>query len=108
MHIIFGNCKNFDEIKEKYVVLQLETFEIAGNNQTAYCIVDPASVPPEEMADMKRLTDLHQAVIEAWDKEDYATVLFGMPHLIGKFGGELDSFYSNLKERITNCADGIS
>lgn len=100
MKIVFDNCKDFDKIKETFLVLQLETFKIEGNDRTAFCIVDAETIPPEEIPDLQRLTDLHVAIIEAWNKEDYATVVFGLPHLVGKFGGELDTFYNTLKSRI--------
>lgn len=103
MHIIFGNCKDFDEIKEKFTVLQLETFHVDGYDQTAFCVVE--HIPLEEIPDLPRLTGLHQAIVEAWNRQDYETVLFGLPHVEGKFGKELDSFYENIKSRIPekNC-----
>ena len=98
MHIIFGNSQGIDEIKEKYTVLQLETFKVNGTEQTAYCVVE--HVPLEEIPDLPRLTGLHKAIVEAWNRQDYDTVLFGLPHVEGKFGGEVDSFYENIKSRI--------
>jgi len=101
MKIVFDNCVDFDAIKETYLILQLETFNFEGNFRTAFCLVEPSSIPAEEMPDLTRLTELHVAVVEAWNKQDYPTVLFTLPHLTGKFGGELDSFYEILQERIS-------
>lgn len=98
MNIVFGNNPHLDEIKKKYTVLQLETFTVNDAEQTAYCVVE--NIPLEEIPDLPRLTRLHQAIIEAWARKDYETVLFGLPHVEGKFGKELDSFYTNLRSRI--------
>lgn len=98
MHIIFDNVDSFTDVKEKYTVLQLETFVVSGKSQTAFCVVE--HIPAEEIPDLPRLTGLHKAIVDAWDKQDYDTVLFGLPHVEGKFGGELDSFYTNLRSRI--------
>ena len=102
MHIIFGNSQGIEEIKEKFTVLPLETFTVNGTEQTAYCVVE--YIPLEEIPDLPRLTGLHKAIVEAWNRNDVDTVLFGLPHVMGKFGGELDSFYENLKSRIATTA----
>lgn len=101
MNIIFG--ENISAaMREKYVILQLETFTVGETQKVAYCVVE--HIPLEEIPDLPRLTGLHKAIVEAWNRQDYETVLFGLPHVEGKFGGELDSFYENLKSRIPTTA----
>jgi hypothetical protein len=78
----------------------LETFEIQGERQTAYCVVQSESIPVGELHDLERLCRLHGGMIEALNKKNYVMVEECISHLLGKFGGELDSFYNVLQERI--------
>ena len=104
MHIIFGTAIA-DELRQKHTVLQLESFPgVDGEPVTAYCVVTPESIIMTEMPDLERLKRLHQAVVDAWNRQDYHTVMNGIEHLHGRFGGELDSFYSILEERIKTNA----
>ena len=101
MHIIFG--QDVDDIRQKHLVLELETFIVAGQPTTAYCLVPPESIKVEEMPDLARLQGLHDAMISALKRQDWGTVTEGISHLRGKFGGELDSFYDIIEsERIPN------
>jgi hypothetical protein len=102
MHIIFGNDQSIEEARKKYLVLQLETLSINGEQRTAYCVVQPESIPVDEVSDLPRLKELHLAIVEAWNRQDYDTVLFGLPHVRGKFGSELDSFYLHLSDKIAS------
>jgi hypothetical protein len=99
MHIILGK-ENAEFLRQRHVVLELETFCLPNKDPvTAYCVV-PAETIFGEMQDMERLQGLHQAVVDAWNRKDYSTVAFGIEHLRGKFGGELDSFYHILLQAI--------
>ncbi len=99
MHIIFGD-EVAEEIRKKNIVLQLETFAVQGKQQTAYCVIMPESIVMTEMPDIDRYCRLHQALIDAWNRADFNSVLHGIEHLTGKFGGEMDSFYTILQDRI--------
>lgn len=101
MHIIFGK-EVADEIRQKHLVLELETFEIQGETKTAYCVIQSGSITMEDMPDIERLSKLHSTLIAALHRNDWATVSEGISHLRGKFGGELDSFYAILDERIAH------
>lgn len=101
MYIIFGK-ENAETLRERHIVLELETF--AGENQdppkTAYCVVQPGSIALGHFPDIDRFSSLHQATVDAWNRQDYSTVKEGIGHLTGQFGGELDSFYDILTQRI--------
>ena len=94
MYIIIGK-ENADMVRDRYPVMELETLA----QGTAYCVLPIESIV-QDMPDMERLSGLHHAVVEAWNRGDYSTVLFGIEHVYGRFGGELDSFYDVLKDRI--------
>lgn len=99
MHIIFGD-EVAEQIRQKHLVLELETFIVEGKEQTAYCVVPPEAIAIPEMPDLDRHARIHQTLVEAWNDQRYDTVLEGISHLKGKFGGELDSFYEILQARI--------
>jgi hypothetical protein len=101
MQIIFGK-EVADQVRDRYTVLELETFDIAGKGPTtAYCVLDAAKVVIAEMPDLERLTMLHQAVVDGWNRKDFSTVAQGIEHIYGKFGGQLDSFYDELTNRMS-------
>jgi hypothetical protein len=103
MHIVMGD-EYIDELRERHLVLQLETFEASYSASlkkvTAYCVVPQEAIPLQEMPHIERLSAIHQAVVDAWNKQDYRTVENGIEHLKGHFNGELDSFYDILLDRI--------
>jgi hypothetical protein len=98
MQIIFGE-EVAEEIRLRHVVLELETFVVDGISKTAFCVV-PAELLITEMHDIERLCRLHEATIEALKRNDKNTVLDGISHLRGHFGGELNSFYDIIANRI--------
>ncbi len=104
MHIIFGK-EVADELREKYTVLELESFDVGdGLKSTAYCVLNAENVNLSEMPDMPRLCKLHQALIDALHAEKFDTVTELIGHLKGKFNGEMDSFYDILAERISKIS----
>ena len=99
MNIILGK-ENATILRDRHVVLELETFQLPEKDPiTAFCVV-PAEAIFADMPDMVRLQGLHQAVVDAWNRKDYSTVEYGIEHLHGKFSGELDSFYDILLQAI--------
>jgi hypothetical protein len=99
MQIIFGK-EIADQVREKHLVAELETFP----SGTAYCVLEPP--PMSEMPDVERLMGLHQAIVDAWNRKDYGTVEFGIEHVHGKFGKQLDSFYDVLTDRMKEMKIG--
>jgi len=99
MYIIFGQ-EIAQEVRDRHVVLELETFVVDGESKTAYCVVPGESIPVSELPDLDRKQRLHQALIDALNKQEFDTVLITIGHLIGSFGGEVDSFYLEIKTRL--------
>lgn len=101
MHIILGT-ENATAMREKYIVLELETLPKGLNGEmiTAYCVVQPESIA-FQMGEIDRLGRLHQATVDAYNRKDYANTMEGISHLKGNFGGEVDSFYEIIAQRIT-------
>ena len=99
MHIIFGNDQGLDE---KYTVLELDTFKIGvnGPEQTAYCVVE--NIPLEELPAVETFKQLHTSLLEEYRNQHWNNCECIIAQLTGKWSGELDSFYIELRNRISN------
>ena len=97
MNIIFK--ENSDEIAKKYVVLDLDTFSIPdGSTHTVCCVVE--NIPITELSETENLKALHSALIENYAKKNWIDCEQAIGQLMGKWGGEVDSFYTDLQSRI--------
>ena len=99
MHIIFGDAVK--EIPDSFTVLELDTFRLANENRTvtAYCVVE--KIPLAEFTILAANKELHSNLIKYYRQHhwDYCEQAIGA--LIGKWNGELDSFYTDLQLRIS-------
>ena len=101
MNIIFGD--NVAELaREKYTVLELDTFVIEDRDQTAtaYAIVE--KIPLLEMTNLPHYQDLHTNLMQEYRKRNWNYCEDAIGHLRGRWSTELDSFYSELQQRIQN------
>ena len=99
MNIIFGD--NIAELaREKYTVLELDTFLVDGQTATAYAIVE--KIPLLEMTNLPHYQDLHRNLMQEYQKRNWKYCEHAIDHLRGRWSTELDSFYSELQQRIQN------
>lgn len=98
MNIIFSR-QTADELKEKFTVLELETFDVNGQSLETFCVVARDAISLQDIPILDKQIALHEQFIEHLKRKDYAFCLAAAEHLIGKFGGELDSFYTTIIER---------
>jgi hypothetical protein len=101
MNIIFGD--NVAELaREKYTVLELDTFVIEDQDKTttAYAIVE--KIPLLEMTNLPHYQDLHENLMREYRKRNWKYCEDAIGHLRGRWSTELDSFYSELQQRIQN------
>lgn len=97
MNIIFKS--NLPAVNDKYTVLDLDTFRLPdGTVHTACCIVE--NIPIMELPNTESLKELHANLIKNYGQRDWNYCEQAIEHLIGKWGGEVDSFYIELKTRI--------
>ena len=101
MNIVLGDETSAAEMRKRHTVLELETFDIAGSQVKAYCIVSPEAIVMSDMPDLDRLCRLHQAFVDAYNNGRYDSALDAVQHIRGRFSGELDSFYDEICRRIT-------
>jgi len=99
MNIIFGT-EMARQAEERYTVLELDTFNLLPTDKfiTAYCLVE--TVPLEEMPAMESLKDLHANLLVEYRKRNWNYCEDAIAHLTGKWHGELNSFYTELYQRI--------
>lgn len=98
MNIILGN-EPADRLRENYTVLELETFTKQDGGQiTAYCVVE--QIPLNELSMLEQNKLLHESFVREFNNKNYKFCEDAAEHLMGKFNGELDSFYLEILQRI--------
>lgn len=99
MYIIAGQDQA-ERLKENYTVLELETFERDGKAIPTFCVIDAESMPVLELPELERYKQLHAQFVSEYRKGNYKFCQDLVEHLLGKFGGQLDSFYNTIINRI--------
>jgi hypothetical protein len=85
--------------------LELDLFQ-TNTQETpvpAYCLVE--NVPIQELAQADQWRDLHGKLMENYRRANWAFCEQALEHLIGKWNGEVDSFYQDLRQRVENLRD---
>lgn len=100
MQIIFGK-ENAEELRKKYTVLDLETVT-AENGQTIdiFCLIPAEKLNINELSELDQWIKLHNDFLHGFHTKQYSYCRDALSYLKGKFGGEVDSFYSIILERI--------
>ena len=98
MNIIFGPVP--DGILQKYTVLELDTFYLSesGCTKTAYCVVE--NILLSELFMLSNLISIHADLMQAYRDQNWQYCKDAITDLTGRWNGELDSFYSNLMDRV--------
>jgi hypothetical protein len=99
MQLIFGR-ENAEKLKDKYTVLDLETLEKDGQSIEVFCLIPGDKISIGDLPQLAHWTKLHEDFIHGYQTNQYNYCLQCIDHLMGKFGGEVDSFYTIIKERI--------
>lgn len=98
---IIWNQQAAQQLKSSHTILELETFFVNGENLTAYCVV-PAEKVFAEITQLESLKELHVNFVKAFNEKNYQLCQDIVPNLVGRFGGELDSFYTSIMDKIAN------
>jgi hypothetical protein len=90
-----------NDVKQKYTLLELDTFYFAESKSTstAYCLIE--NIPLQEMFRLEEFLDLHKNLIKNYKLKNWKYCEDALPHLIGKWNGDLDSFYKNISDRVS-------
>ena len=100
MQIVFDrNAVN--ELRERYTVLELETFDVGdrGDKITAFCVVPVEKLLGMDLTKLDEQTENHLAFLTALHAKNWNLIITLYPAMRGMFGGELDSFYSEIVSR---------
>jgi len=97
MNIIFGDSVA-QQAGEKYTVLELDTFLVDNQPNTAYALVEQVSLT--EIITLDKFKELHSNLLKEYRKRNWEYCEDAIEHLQGKWNGELDTFYSELLNRI--------
>jgi hypothetical protein len=107
MNIIFGD--SVDNIPDHYIVLELDTFRRTGETETvkAYCLVEKPAL--DELVNIEAYKKIHADVVKYFKQKHWEYCEQAIEGLMGKWGGELDTFYADMLNRIKqNKANGVS
>ncbi len=99
MQLIFGR-ENADVLRSRYTVLELETLTVNDKTLDVFCVVPAEKIAIGEITTIENTTKLHNDFVQAIKDQDYNLCKNLYIHLVGKFGGELDSFYEEIIKRI--------
>lgn len=98
MHIIFGSAAQ--EIPNSFTVLELDTFRMVKENRTdtAYCVVE--KIPLTEFAMLDAYKKIHADLVQYYRQRQWEYCENAIEGLMGRWNGELDTFYSDLLTRV--------
>ena len=101
MNIILQNQLT-EEIQEKYILLELDTFQFTSDDNPvkSFCVIENAHVQLPDYPQLEHIQDLHKNLIKNYQIKNWKFVEDALEHLVGKFKGEVDSFYRVINERI--------
>jgi hypothetical protein len=98
MNIIFDEL--LETVPDNYTVLELDTFNVVAENKriTAYCVVE--KIPLAEFDKLEAYKKVHSDLIENYRHRNWEYCEHAIEGLMGKWNGELDTFYSDLLLRV--------
>jgi hypothetical protein len=105
MHIVLTE-KVATELRKKYTVLELDTMHGPAGPVPAYCVI-PVEKIALQMSSLEQNVKLHEQLIDAM-KADDVKLTEDLCHILkGQFGGELDSFYDIIIERVNKTKSTV-
>jgi hypothetical protein len=98
MHIVLTQAVA-DELRAKYTVLELDTMPHPDGPVPAFCVL-PMEKIAMEMSSLDQNVSMHEQLIDAIKTNNTKLASDLCDVLLGKFGGDLDTFYNEIKSRI--------
>lgn len=100
MKITLGQPEDIARIRDRYLVLELDTFRVQGVEIPSWCIIDAGDIGLGDLTTLEHYIEQHENLIKNYKLGNFPFVEQMIEHLQGKFGGELDSFYTELFARL--------
>ena len=88
-----------EQMKNTHTLLELETFDFKGEPVTTYCVIPPEKIF-KDLSILPTLKEIHAKFLEAMSNKDLSSCELLSQQLIGRFGGELDTFYEEILKRL--------
>jgi hypothetical protein len=100
MNIIFGDSIN--ELPDSFTTLELDTFNMVseGKLATAYCVLDKEKLVTSDIDKLEAYKKVHTDLMHYYRQREWTYCEHAIEGLMGKWGGELDSFYTDLLMRV--------
>ena len=104
MNIILGK-EHVEQLKEKNIVLELDTFNVSGKDIVAYCVLGLEDVPLNDLPQLDHNIKLHQTFVSELKKgnKKFCQELGGS--LMKMFNGILAEYYANAIARLNQSTD---
>ena len=104
MQIVFDRAIA-EQLRERYTVLELETFIVKETSMslTAFCVVPSEKLAFMDLTKLDEQVENHNAFLSALQAKKWDLVITVYDTVRGQFGGELDSFYSEIVSRANLC-----
>ena len=100
MNIILEN-KITEDIKEKYMLVELDTFQYeGGDEQKSFAVISKDEITLQDFQNIEMYVDLHNNFMKNYRTKNWKFCEDALDHLRGKFRGELDSFYQVMTDRL--------
>lgn len=102
MNIIRGDQRHL--VPDSYTVLELDTFQTAqGRRETAFCVIE--NIPLQDFPVLDAYIKVHHDLMQAYRDKNWEYCESAITGLIGKWNGEVDSFYQDLAQRVAQLKE---
>jgi len=99
MQIIFGR-ENAEALRDKYTILDLETVQKDEHSIEVFCLIPADKITLGDLPQLEQWVKLHNEFLHGYHTKQYDYCCQCIEHLMGKFGGEVDTFYEEILRRI--------
>lgn len=97
MNIIYGHQRHL--VPDSYTLLELDTFQNSqGNRETVYCVIE--NIPLQDFPVLDSYVKVHHDLMQAYRDQNWNYCNSAIAGLMGRWNGELDSFYQDLSLRV--------
>ena len=104
MNIIFGDTEEIAQLRERFVVLELDSFRTTtGERHTVHALIE--NVPLADFPVLAAYVKVHHDLMQAYRDRNWEYCRSALDGLYGKWNGELDSFYHDLAQRVSHYQD---